>query len=230
MFKVLAVVLLLLPLSVVSSQKANQDPRPEPSSPSGVSIVDFSYEDKLVDQEYWEAAPAPTPAKSPTPTVRRQSEPQTDRQVREADLRDRMSDLRRLNTIKPSSSYRWRFPGYEFQAQIKNETSKPVQRLVWLYQPADRARSQKRFLCNATLDPGAERKFKVLTTVPRSRVVDAGAPDTDSTPLHPSLPDMSIEYVEFADGSIWQAPDWRSTILLTRSGVRKLKKGKCTGL
>ena len=45
----------------------------------------------------------------------------------------------------------------------------------------------------------------------------------------PTLKDMIINQIQFADNDKWQRPDWNS-VVLSRQGARKLDKGKCIAL
>jgi hypothetical protein len=119
-----------------------------------------------------------------------------------------------------------------FRAKVKNETSKRITRFVWSYQPPPGPAeiSGKEYLCKTRIEPNDLKAIKVISPIPRRRVVSSTQSGQPEQPLPPALQDLAIKYVEFEDGSTWQHADWNSTSLLTREAIRKLDKGKCATL
>lgn len=124
---------------------------------------------------------------------------------------------------------------YDFRAEMKNDTSRPVTGFVWAYHlPQSSANLQNapdlEYLCNVRIEPGETKLIKVRSPISRPRVVDASASGAPPDPHQPSLRDMIINQVRFADDTKWQRPDWNGTILLTRAKAKKVGKGKCIAL
>lgn len=228
--------LLLIPLLLISlpqdSTPVDQNSKQEQNAtePSGISIVEFSYETKMVEQDRFEfptSSNEPTePIPPPGRVVRRPPEELTPAR----DLRERMRDLRQLS--RPPRNRPWRVRMFLFRAKVKNETSKRITRFVWSYQPAPGPPELpgKEYLCNSQIEPNVLKAVKVISPIPRRRVVSSTNPGQSEEPLTPAVQDLRIKYVEFEDGSTWRHPDWNSTILLTREAIRKLGKDKCTTL
>jgi hypothetical protein len=124
---------------------------------------------------------------------------------------------------------------YDFRAKIKNDRSRAVTSFVWAYRlPQSSTDPQdapdQEYLCNVRIEPGETKRIKVVSPIPRTRVVNASASGTPPASQQPSLQDTIINQVKFGDGDTWQRSDWNGTILLTRAAVRKLGKGKCIAL
>lgn len=231
MFSLLLILLLLISLP---QDPAPADRNPSQSqnatNPSGISIVEFSYETKMVRQDQFDSAkPSNTPTEpNPPPgwVVRRIPEERTPAR----DLSERMTDLRRLPTPPRSRPVRVRM--FSFRAKMKNETSKRVTRFVWSYQPAPGPPELpgEEYLCNSRIEPNSVEAVKVISPIPRQRVVSATSPGQSDQSLTPALKDLAIKYIEFEDGTTWRHPEWNSTVLLTREAIRKLGKGKCATL
>lgn len=173
------------------------------------------------------------------PTLGRGTADATDsRQV--ADLKDKWDDRRsRTQGLEAAASKRETPPRrtsvqpvYVFRAQIKNTRAKPITRFVWAYHLPDPSgistAQDNQYLCNVALAPGEVKSVKVVSRVPREMVVNASAP---STPLGhiPTINDMIINQIQFADQDKWQRSGWNS-VILTQVGARKVGKGKCIEL
>ena|SRR5437773_2464323 len=124
---------------------------------------------------------------------------------------------------------------FDFRAEMKNDTSLPVTGFVWAYHPPLASidlkdTADREYLCNVRIEPGETKLIKVRSPVPRPRVVDINVSDTPPPPLQPSVQDMIINQVRFANDTKWQRRDWNGTILLTRAKAKKVGKGKCIAL
>ena len=231
MFSLLLILLLLISLP--------QDPAPadrhplqsqNATDPSGISIVEFSYETKMVKEDQLDSTRSSNTSTEPNPppgwVVRRTPEERTPAR----DLSERMRDLRQLPRSRPRPSVRVR--KFLFRAKMKNETSKRITRFVWSYQPAPGPPeiSGKEYLCNTRIEPNGLQAVKVISPIPRQRVVSSTNPRQTDQSLTPALQDLAIKYIEFEDGTTWRHPEWNSTVLLTREAIRKLGKGKCATL
>ncbi len=121
---------------------------------------------------------------------------------------------------------------YVFRAEMKNTTAKTITRFVWAYHLPDPSgistAQDNQYLCNLTLAPGKVKSLKVVSRVPREMVVNASAPSTPSGHV-PTINDMLINQIVFADNDKWQRSGWNS-VILTQVGARKIGKGKCIEL
>jgi hypothetical protein len=232
--KVPLTVLLLISVSV-APQTANKDQqRPGGPGSPGIVFVDLTSEEKMVDRKEFPPGMVSydPPVLKPNPNAHRgidRNEPEIKKITR--DRSEREQDLRAsIQTSPPPPAIK--IPAFAFRAQVKNETSVPVVRFVWSYQPSsvEQEFQSKEYLCNARIEPATVKEVKIISPIPRNLVVNVSDSHRSPARLSPSLKDLSIKYVEFADGSIWQHPDWKSTQLLTKEGTRKLSKGKCTVL
>ncbi len=122
---------------------------------------------------------------------------------------------------------------YNFQAQIRNNTLKPITRFVWAYtvppEPVVQEAVTQDYLCRVRIEPGETKRIKVRSPIPRPKTVDASAASKPPAEHQPALSDMSVNQIEFVDGTIWRRSDWNA-VVLTRLGARKLAKGKCIAL
>lgn len=121
---------------------------------------------------------------------------------------------------------------FAFQAQMRNNGPNPITRFVWAYRssasPPDFVDQQ--YLCNVRLEPGETKAVKLISPIPRRKIVNVSASGTPPAPMNPTQPDLIINQLQYADGTTWQRSDWIGTILLTRAGARNLKRGKCISL
>lgn len=231
MFSQLLILLLLSSLPQYPSP-ADRNPLQQQNvtDPSGISIVEFSYETKMVREDQFDSTSSSNTSTETNPppgwVVRRIPEERTPAR----DLSERMRDLRQLPSSRPNRPLRVR--KFLFRAKMKNETSKQITRFVWSYQPAPGPPDLpgKEYLCNTRIEPNALTAIKVISAIPVRRVVSSTNSGKSEPQLTPALHDLDIKYVEFEDGSTWQHPDWNSTSLLTREAIRKLSKGKCATL
>lgn len=231
MFCLLPILLLIISLPPdLAHVHQNPMQRQNTTGPSGISIVDFSYETRKVEEEIFEDTTSPNTSSQPDlPPGRVVRNPPVER-TNERDLGDRMRDLRHLPT--PQQHRPVRVLRFLFRAKMKNETSKPITRFVWSYQPEPGPKEipGKQYVCNSRIEPNALKEVKVVSPIPRARVVSSTGAAQPAEQLTPALKDLDIKYVEFEDGSTWQHPEWNSTILLTRKAIQKLGKGKCITL
>jgi hypothetical protein len=134
----------------------------------------------------------------------------------------------------PGTRFSARVNVYVLRAKMKNTSSKPIARFVWAYQLPDSSpnatdAAYEEYLCNVRIEPGETKTVKVTSPIPRSKTIDVSAASTPPTPHEPTLKDMIINQIQFADNDKWQRPDWNS-VVLSRQGARKLGEGKCIAL
>jgi len=174
-----------------------------------------------------------------TPTLGRGTADATDsRNV--ADLKDEWEDRdRRMKNVNDAASKREEKPQkiyvhgvYIFRTRMKNNTSKTISRFVWAYHlpdssPGAPSSVDNQYLCNVTLAPAEVKEIKVVSRAGHRMVVNASIPTQSAGP--PTLDDMIINQIFFADNEKWQRSGWNS-VILTQVGARKVSKGKCIEL
>src|ERR1043166_8750994 len=69
---------------------------------------------------------------------------------------------------------------YSFRATLKNATTDPVTSFVWAYQlpVANAPAVEIQYLCKMTIAPGKTKEAKVISTIPKQRVVNVSATGT----------------------------------------------------
>ncbi|SRR5258706_5869756 len=149
------------------------------------------------------------------------------------DTAQRMRDLETISNKRDESRFQM-VPVYVFETQMKNTTSKPITKFVWAYHlpessPGAQDTPDKQYLCNVRIEPGETKLVKVVSLIPRPRVVNASAASTPPAPHEPTLKDIIINQIQFADIDKWQRPDW-NPVILSRQGAKRLGKEKCIAL
>jgi len=205
----LFLILALLPLALLQTQTDTRDR-------SGLEVVKIELKQKYIDpEEYSQIIRNETLKVKAVPR-----EPGKDLLERKAELRS-MSDMHSPDPVKVNV----------LQAQMKNATSQPIIKFVWAYQIATDQRDapDRQFLCNVHIAPGQTKGVEVILRI-TPRVVNASSAGHKPALPKPSLQNIIINQIQFADGTTWQRPDWNGTILLTREGIQNLGNGKCTAL
>lgn len=198
---------------------------------SGLKILGLEVKEKHVRDEW---GPAIVSQKPPviTPTLNRgtdRNEPTIAAINR--DTSERMRDLHSVsNQRKELPSGGAMVLVYDSRALMKNDSSKAIVSFAWAYQasPSLQYTEDEEFLCDVKIGPGETKRVKVISRYPRQKVVDVSVSGTYSVPEKPTLTDIIINQVQFADGTTWQRPDWNATVLLGRA--LNLSNGKCRAL
>jgi hypothetical protein len=122
------------------------------------------------------------------------------------DTSQRMSELRGVETKARQgndSKYVYSRPEteYEFRVSIKNSGSRQINGFLWAYRYAtdQNPNGEQELLCNVKIEPGVMQRVKVKFSVPWPRVVNATGPKQK-----PTLNDLAINQVTFADGTVWR--------------------------
>lgn len=122
---------------------------------------------------------------------------------------------------------------YVFTAQMRNDSSKIITRVVWAYRVSHHPHmadiADTEFLCSTKIEPGRGLEIKSTSRIPNVKVVDVSSQGSIIDVPKPTIKDFVIKRVQFSDGTSWQQPDWDSVILTRRSALN-LKKGKCITL
>jgi hypothetical protein len=153
--------------------------------------------------------------------------------------KDRLADMSKVGGISHGDSPRKEPPDrtrlfYEFTAQLRNNSSRIITRVVWAYRVSHygshmEGTADTEFICNVKIEAGSDKEVKAISRLPRVSVVDVSAQGTEIALPDPSIKDLVIKQIQFSDGSTWQQPEW-NPVILTRSGVANLGKGKCITL
>ena len=222
-------VLALVSLAVVAQT-------PTTSGTSGLQITEITFKKKFIRERGLSGSMVshdppvldnstimiPGPASS-NPTIRNQTE--------KANIN---SSARRVGS-SPNVSVVWDYRGwvYDFQAQVKNDGAKPITRFVWAYTVPPEAATQEtvgqEYLCRVRIEPGETKAIQVRSPIPRPKTVDISDISKPLAEHQPVLDDMSVNQIEFGDGTLWRRSNW-NPVVLTRLGARKLRKGKCIAL
>jgi hypothetical protein len=117
---------------------------------------------------------------------------------------------------------------YESEAEMRNNSAKTITGFVWAYQasPALQYTEDQEFVCAVKVTAGERKRVKVISIYPNQKIVSVSGTGAVSKPVKPTLKDVLINQVEFADGTSWKRPNWDPVVLL-RLGAAKLGKGKC---
>jgi hypothetical protein len=194
-----------------------------PKDKSGLEVVEFRFKEKFIETEFPRRMVSNRPpVLNPNPN---------DPPSGTSQMSDAVRDTFRKSLPSPSN----RVKIYSFQALMKNDSSRPIISFVWAYRLPQASStnqhdaSDQEYLCNVRIEPGETKVIKVRSPIPRHKVVDATAAGTPPASHQPSINDMIINRVRFADDSTWQRPAW-NPVIVSRLGARKLDKGKCVAL
>ncbi|MGZ8844935.1 MAG: hypothetical protein ACXW3C_00560 [Pyrinomonadaceae bacterium] len=221
---------LILPFIVSFTQNSSQ-------KDSGLELLSLEIKTEVrVDKDF----PRIVSDKPPviTPTLGRGTADATDtRNV--ADLKDKWEDRnQRMKSVDAAANKtedphtRYVHGVHIFKTRMRNNTAKTITRFVWAYHlpdssPGAPSSVDSQYLCNVTLAPGEVKPIKVVSRVGRSMVINVSLPSPPAGP--PTLDDMIINQIQFADNDKWQRSGWNS-VILTQVGARKVGKGKCIEL
>jgi hypothetical protein len=228
--------LVLLSLALPSAEPILQES-------SGLEVLSLEAKKGIVRENDWRLPMISTKPPEIHPTLGRGDRDRTDppnvasmKEVRQ-DMAQRRRDLSLLSNKKDESRFRMVLV-YVFKVQMKNTTLKPITSFVWAYHlpesPSDTSttpdqRPDQQYLCNVRIGEGETKMVTVVSPVRRPRVIDVSTISTPPQLHEPTIKDMIINQIQFADNDKWQRPDW-NPVVLSRQGARKLGKGKCIAL
>jgi hypothetical protein len=199
----------------------------------GLEVLSVNVKEKVVNpqMDLMAESELPSSVTRPNPNTGRptnRSESETERLERQTNLR--VQNMHALEAAKkeadagrPSS-----VKLYESEAEIKNGSSKPIARFVWAFQASESLQftHDQEFLCDTKLAVGETKRVKVISLYPNQKVVKVSASGAAAIPAKPTLKDIIINQIEFADGTKWERPNWNPLVLAT-IGARNVSKGKC---
>lgn len=118
-------------------------------------------------------------------------------------------------------------PLYESRAEVKNNSETPIVEFIFAYRASKvlQFTSDQEILCKVNLKPEEMKKITALSYAPAPKVVDISS-ELKGKPPKPTLDDVIINRVEFADGTTWQRRDW-NPMRLAGPAVKAISKGKC---
>lgn len=100
--------------------------------------------------------------------------------------------------------------GYAYRVKLRNAGTKVIEILFWEYQFSEPSNPstlvRRQFLCGLNIKPGKDKEVLSFSLSGPSDVISVGTlADKSGNPFHENV---VINRVEYADGSIWQRPDW----------------------
>ena len=166
----------------------------------------------------------------PNPNANRPSRTETETERIERQTNQRIQNMHVLENMKhggnsPRRSTLW---VYESEAEIRNSSSSTITGFVWGYRasPALQYTEDQEFLCAVKVTAGETKQVKVISAYPNQKIVSVSESGTVPTPAKPTLKDVIINQVQFADGTTWKRPNW-DPVVLSRQGATNVGKGKC---
>ena len=206
---------------------------PTPQSQLGLEVLSLNVKEKVVNPQVDLLAESDLPSSvtRPNPNTGRP----TNRNESETDRIERQTNLRVQNMHAIANAKKEAEAGrvssvklYESEAEIKNGSSKPIARFVWAFQASESLQftNDLEFLCDTKLAVGETKRVKVVSLYPNQKVVKVAASGAPAIPVKPTLKDIIINQIEFADGTKWERPGWNPLVMAT-IGARNVSKGKC---
>ena len=203
--------LLLLPLLLASATRAQEAAAPGGGSSLEVLGSKWSSSRKAVaGRESGGPAPAATVTRNDRVNERNRTSDPTGLRFPEPENADARSaaierNVRAARTPPPKT-----VEGFEYRVRVRNAAAKAVEVVFWEYQftetanPANVARRQ--FLCGVAIKPGKEKELQAFSHAGPSAVVGAASLANKSGDLFAGK--VTINRVEYADGTIWQRKGW----------------------
>ncbi|HXI26169.1 MAG TPA: hypothetical protein VNG71_20115 [Pyrinomonadaceae bacterium] len=118
-------------------------------------------------------------------------------------------------------------PLYESRVEVKNSSGKIIVGFVFAYRASKTTQftADQEILCKVTIKPDEIKKVTALSYAPYVKVVDASSTN-NGRPSKPTLDDVIINRVEFADGTTWQRRNWNPMRMLSPA-FKAIAKGRC---
>lgn len=206
---------------------------PTPPTPLGLEVVSLNVKEKVVNPQVDLLAESDLPdnVTRPNPNIGKptnRAESESDRLERQTNLR--VQNMHAIEAAKKEGGgdRPSKVKLYEGEADIKNGSAKAITRFVWAYRasPELQLNNDQEFLCDTRLEPGQIKRVKVISEYPNQKVVKLSPAGAPALPVKPTVKDVIINEIEFADGTKWERPNWNPLILAT-IGARNVSKGKC---
>jgi hypothetical protein len=221
-------VLTMLTLSLMAA--------PVPQTQKSLEVLSLNVKDKIINPQVDVLAESELPdsVTRPNPNQGRpmnRAESETERLERQTNLR--VQNMHAIEGAKKDAAANRatanRF--YESEAEFKNSSGKVITGFVWAYaaSPALQYSYDQEFICDLKLAAGETKRVKVLSLYPNQRIVNVSASGAASVPVKPTIKDVFINQIQFADGTKWERPNWNPLVMAT-VGARTIGKGKCGAL
>jgi hypothetical protein len=217
---------LLILLSLVLTQTPGN-----PQNQSGLEVLALKVKAQVLSSQLdRDSGEPPDSVTRPNPNANRPTDrTETENARLERQMNQRMQNMHTLENLKREPSQRpTTIKIYESEAEIRNSSSKTIMGFVWGYpaSPALQYIEDQEFVCAVTVKAGERKRVKVISTYPNQKIVSVSGTGAVSNPVKPTLKDVVINQVEFADGTNWKRPNW-DPLVLARLGAAKVDKGKC---
>ncbi len=120
-----------------------------------------------------------------------------------------------------------RIPIYESRAEVKNTSAKTIISFIFAYQASKTLlfTTDQEILCKVSIKPDEIKKIIALSYAPDGKVLDVSSAPNGKPPK-PTLDDVIINRIEFADGTTWQRHNWNPMRMLGPA-YKAIAKGKC---
>jgi hypothetical protein len=125
--------------------------------------------------------------------------------------------------------------GYEYRAKVRNAGARAVEVVFWEYQFTETANPtnvvRRQFLCGMQIKPGKEKELQAFSPAGPSDVI--GVESLANRPGELFAEKVTINRVEYADGTIWQRRDWNFGVVraaVARAISTPWEQEMCRGL
>lgn len=155
-------------------------------------------------------------------------------QAGEKTIEERSRDLAKVERAARRSASATPENIFVYELKIKNTDSKAIRSFIWEYRSAGETQSanisSRQFLCSEKIKAGDSETLRIFSHLPPTNVVDTSDSKNKSDKNHAS--DILINRVEYADGTVWQRPDWDGSKFALDSPqiAEKLKNSACAVL
>jgi hypothetical protein len=115
---------------------------------------------------------------------------------------------------------------YFYRLEIKNTSPRIIRSFAWQYQPVDTSDPLERhFYCVVSVKSNENKALELLSPLAPTRVIDASRNKGEKT----SDGRITINKIEYADGSVWVRPGW-NTKTFPEQSMKQVASGRCIGL
>ncbi len=125
--------------------------------------------------------------------------------------------------------------GYAYRVKVQNASARVVEILFFEYQSVDTTApenvTRRQFLCGVNIRPGKDTQLEGFSSSGPVATVNIESLSKHGT--NPFQERIVINRVEYADGTLWQRPDWKLTDVKAsyeRALSEKWLPGMCKGL
>jgi len=153
-------------------------------------------------------------------------------------IEEQSRDLARIEANAAKASEPDKGNIFLYEMQVKNLHEKAIKSFVWEYLTVKdvnlpQSASNRRFLCQEKIKPGAGKTLRIVSHLPPVNVVDASSTGNSGDKGKKNFAvDIVIDRVEFEDGTVWKRPGWDDSKFNPDAPllVQKLKINNCASL